>query len=68
MNMAYKSLYRKYRPTTFDDVSGQTFIIKTLKNAIATNKISHAYLFSGTRGTGKVKQQLQKYLLKMLIA
>ena len=53
MNMAYKSLYRKYRPTTFDDVSGQTFIIKTLKNAIATNKISHAYLFSGTRGTGK---------------
>lgn len=51
--MAYKSLYRKYRPTTFDDVSGQTFIIKTLKNAIATNKISHAYLFSGTRGTGK---------------
>jgi DNA polymerase-3 subunit gamma/tau len=53
MNMAYKSLYRKYRPTTFDDVSGQTFIIKILKNAIATNKISHAYLFSGTRGTGK---------------
>lgn len=51
--MAYKSLYRKYRPTTFYDVSGQTFIIKTLKNAIATNKISHAYLFSGTRGTGK---------------
>ena len=51
--MAYKSLYRKYRPITFDDVSGQTFIIKTLKNAIATNKISHAYLFSGTRGTGK---------------
>lgn len=51
--MAYKSLYRKYRPTTFDDVSGQTFIIKILKNAIATNKISHAYLFSGTRGTGK---------------
>ena len=51
--MAYKSLYRKYRPTTFDDVSGQNFIIKTLKNAIATNKISHAYLFSGTRGTGK---------------
>ena len=51
--MAYKSLYRKYRPNNFDDVCGQEFIVKTLKNAIATNKISHAYLFAGTRGTGK---------------
>ena len=51
--MAYKSLYRKYRPNNFDDVCGQDFIVKTLKNAIMTGKISHAYLFAGTRGTGK---------------
>lgn len=51
--MAYKSLYRKYRPCTFDDVCGQEYIIKTLKNAIENNRVSHAYLFTGTRGTGK---------------
>ncbi len=51
--MAYKSLYRKYRPLTFDDVFGQEIIVKTLKNSIKENKISHAYLFAGTRGTGK---------------
>jgi len=51
--MAYKSLYRKYRPVYFDDVCGQEFIIKTLKNALSNNKVGHAYLFSGTRGTGK---------------
>lgn len=51
--MAYKSLYRKYRPSKFEDVCGQQFIIKTLNNAIENNKVSHAYLFTGTRGTGK---------------
>jgi len=51
--MAYKSLYRKYRPNTFDDVYGQEFIIKTLKNSLQNKKICHAYLFSGSRGTGK---------------
>lgn len=51
--MAYKSLYRKYRPQSFDEVFGQDIIIKTLKNSIKEDKISHAYLFSGTRGTGK---------------
>lgn len=51
--MAYKSLYRKYRPSNFEDVCGQQFIIKTLNNAIENNKVSHAYLFTGTRGTGK---------------
>ena len=51
--MAYKSLYRKYRPSKFEDVYGQNFIIKTLNNAIENNKVSHAYLFTGTRGTGK---------------
>ena len=51
--MAYKALYNKYRPQTFDEVVGQRGIVRTLKNAIATGKIAHAYLFSGPRGTGK---------------
>lgn len=49
----YQALYRKYRPTRFDDVVGQDTIVQTLKNAIANNKLTHAYLFSGPRGTGK---------------
>ena len=51
--MAYKALYRTYRPQTFEEVAGQKHIVKTLKNALATNKIAHAYLFCGPRGTGK---------------
>lgn len=49
----YQALYRKYRPKTFDEVIGQDVIVKTLKNAVINNKISHAYLFTGVRGTGK---------------
>ncbi|WP_312645334.1 DNA polymerase III subunit gamma/tau, partial [Hydrogenoanaerobacterium sp.] len=49
----YQALYRKYRPTVFDDVVGQEHITTTLKNEIATGKTSHAYLFTGSRGTGK---------------
>ena len=49
----YQALYRKYRPTAFDDVVGQNVVVNTLKNAIRYNHISHAYLFSGPRGTGK---------------
>ena len=49
----YQALYRKYRPRTFDDVSGQEHITQTLINQIAANRTSHAYLFVGTRGTGK---------------
>ncbi len=49
----YQALYRKYRPKTFDDVVGQDVVVRTLKNAIINNKISHAYLFSGPRGCGK---------------
>lgn len=49
----YQSLYRKYRPKTFDEVVGQSVIIRTLKNSIKNNRLSHAYLFSGPRGTGK---------------
>ena len=51
--MSYKALYRKYRSQTFSEIVGQNAIIKTLNNALLTNKISHAYLFSGPRGTGK---------------
>ena len=49
----YQALYRKWRPRTFDDVSGQSHITETLKNQVATGRLSHAYLFIGTRGTGK---------------
>jgi len=51
--MAYKALYRTYRPQNFSEVIGQEVIVKTLQNSIDTGKISHAYLFSGPRGTGK---------------
>ena len=51
--MAYQALYRKYRPQTFSDVVGQEHITDTLKNELSSQKISHAYLFTGTRGTGK---------------
>ena len=51
--MAYQALYRKWRPLTFDDVIGQSYIVNTLKNEIIEKKIAHAYLFTGTRGTGK---------------
>lgn len=51
--MAYQTLYRKYRPKTFELIYGQDTIIRTLKNVIKSNKLSHAYLFTGPRGTGK---------------
>ena len=51
--MAYQTLYRKYRPQTFDEVKGQDAIVRVLKNQINNNRLSHAYLFVGTRGTGK---------------
>ena len=51
--MAYQALYRKYRPATFSDVVGQDHITKTLKNELDCGKVVHAYLFTGTRGTGK---------------
>ena len=51
--MEYQALYRKYRPKNFNEVVGQTVAVKILKNAINNNKISHAYLFFGPRGTGK---------------
>ncbi|MBW0595994.1 DNA polymerase III subunit gamma/tau [Mycoplasma anatis] len=51
--MSYKSLYRKYRPVNFDEVKGQEHVVKTLKNIVLSRKITHAYIFSGPRGTGK---------------
>lgn len=62
--MAYKALYRIYRPQKFDEVVGQKHILQTLKNAIKENKIAHAYLFSGPRGTGKTS--MAKLLAKAL--
>lgn len=51
--MAYQALYRKFRPAVFEDVKGQGHIVETLKNQIMADRIGHAYLFCGTRGTGK---------------
>ena len=52
-NMSYVALYRKYRPNTFDKILGQENVTEILKNQVKTGKISHAYIFSGSRGTGK---------------
>lgn len=51
--MNYKVLYRKYRPDNFDNIIGQEYLVTTLKNSIKSGKISHAYIFTGPRGTGK---------------
>ena len=51
--MSYQALYRKWLPDTFEDVKGQDHIVTTLKNQILADRIGHAYLFCGTRGTGK---------------
>ena len=53
LEQIYQALYRKWRPRTFDDVVGQKHITDTLKNQVASGRLSHAYLFTGTRGTGK---------------
>ena len=51
--MSYLSFYRKYRPQRFEEVVGQEHIVKTITNAIELDRVSHAYLFCGPRGTGK---------------
>lgn len=60
----YQALYRKYRPSNFDEVVGQKVIVKTLKNAIKFDRLSHAYLFCGPRGTGKTS--IAKILAKTI--
>ena len=49
----YQALYRKYRPQTFDDVLGQMAVTQTMKTQLSSGKMGHAYLFTGSRGTGK---------------
>ena len=51
--MSYQALYRKWRPSSFDEVVGQDAVVTTLRNQVRTDRIGHAYLFCGTRGTGK---------------
>ncbi|MGH8020151.1 MAG: DNA polymerase III subunit gamma/tau, partial [Opitutaceae bacterium] len=53
MSSGYQVIARKWRPQTFDEVVGQDHVVRTLKNAITRNRIAHAYLFVGPRGTGK---------------
>lgn len=62
--MSYLALYRKYRPQTFEEVVGQQYVTKILKNTIDRNMTSHAYLFSGPRGTGKTT--IAKLIAKLL--
>ena len=62
--MAYIALYRKYRPINFESVAGQKYIVQTLKNAVEQNRIGHAYLFCGPRGTGKTS--IAKIFAKMI--
>ena len=66
--MEYTALYREWRPGTFDEVVGQDHVVRILKNQIKTERISHAYLFCGPRGTGRpVPQRSLPKLLTVLI-
>ena len=51
--MSYQAIARKWRPTTFDEIAGQTHVTRTLQNAIKLDRVHHAFLFSGPRGVGK---------------
>ena len=60
----YQALYRKYRPKTLDEIGGQDTIVKIIQNSIKNNRINHAYLFAGPRGTGKTS--IAKIFAKMV--
>ena len=66
--MSYTALYRKFRPSEFEDVKGQDAIVRTLKNQINADRIGHAYLFCGTRGTGKTTVAIARAAAAMLMA
>ena len=65
--MSYLALYRKYRPSRFEDVSGQDTTVRILRNQIVTGRIGHAYLFSGIRGTGKTVPPMVVMLLALCL-
>ena len=66
MNEKYIPLYRKYRPQILEEIVGQEHVKKALANAINLNKISHAYLFTGPRGTGKTSTAMYSEAYKIL--
>ena len=64
MSTESTSLYRRHRPGSFDEVVGQTHVVRTLRNAVEQDKVNHAYLFVGSRGTGKTS--MAKILARLL--
>ena len=64
--LGYTALYRKFRPSRFDEIVGQEHIVKTLKNQILADRIGHAYLFNGGRGTGKTSAVMNVKYVKLL--
>ena len=65
--MSYVALYRKFRPDIFDEVKGQDHIVTTLRNQVRNDRVGHAYLFSGTRGTGKTTMAKLLAIMKSCI-
>ena len=61
--MAYQVLARKWRPNSFDEVVGQDYVVKALKGALDLEKLPHAFIFSGTRGTGKTTQSTVRFFI-----